>query len=356
MIRRRTEVRNHPDVVVVGAGIVGAAIARELTERGAAVGVADQARTVAAGATGLSGGMVRAYDPDPAVGELAGMSLRRYAEERSSSTGRPVLHRVGAVTIADRGARQRLETAAARLGDETFVTTADEVLGIHLAGGAALVEPNAGWVDPALLTRDWLDGARAGGATALLGRRALRVDQDGGRPRVELDGGTVLRAGVVIVAVGAWTVRPPAGLRRPSDVRTRSIQVSVLARGRADRAHATFVDLRTGAYGRPIDAASSLVGLPHEVWDVDPGVAARPSMRHAARTAEAASKHLPWAASAPTLRLVRAVDGFSSEPGLLRRTGTSRVWRVRAWNGSGVRVAPAAALTIADSVLEELDS
>ena len=69
-----------PDVVVVGAGIIGCAIARELTSRGVATTVID-ARPPGGGATQASAGMLapytEAHDSGPLL-DLGVRSLNRY--------------------------------------------------------------------------------------------------------------------------------------------------------------------------------------------------------------------------------------------------------------------------------------
>ncbi|WP_277394678.1 FAD-dependent oxidoreductase, partial [Streptomyces albidoflavus] len=76
---------------MVGAGITGAAVAHHLARRGAAVLVLEQAPRPGTGATGPSGGMVRAYDPDPDVAELAAPSLPRLPQDRGLGVG-PIKH------------------------------------------------------------------------------------------------------------------------------------------------------------------------------------------------------------------------------------------------------------------------
>ncbi|MFC1406080.1 MULTISPECIES: FAD-dependent oxidoreductase [Streptacidiphilus] len=346
-----------PAVIVVGAGIIGAATAQQLTARGAATVIVDRADAPARGATGSSGGMVRAFDPDPTVAALASASLRIYADGSQWADGSSPLRRVGAVTIADSAAAPVLRAAARRLGlGAAAVSSAEELLGVRTAGGVGLVEPDAGWIDPVRATRDWLGRACRAGATARFGHAVVRVTTEQGRPGVELDDGTALTADAVVLALGAWAAQPVPGLREPTVLRTRSIQISTVRRGQeAGRAgHASFVDLRTGAYGRPIDEESSLIGLPHEVWDVDPADRHRPSVPHTTRTREAVAVNLPWAGQAPLLTTVRSYDGYTSSTEVLRPTGNSGVWSVRGWSGGGVKVAPAVGRLVAERVLSQV--
>ncbi|MBO4207669.1 FAD-dependent oxidoreductase [Micromonospora echinofusca] len=347
--------------MVVGAGISGASIAHHLARQGVSVVVIEQAPQPAAGATGRSGGMVRAYDPDPVIGDLALASLATYRDPGCWASGRAPLHAVGAVTAADPAQEPTLRQAAGQLNDALrtsahVVTECDQVAGIHLAGGVALVEPEAGWVAPAEVTADWLVQARADGAVVCHGLRVHAVQADGGRPLVRTDAGTI-SAGAVVAAVGPWAADPTPGLRPASPVRSRSIQVSVVERRPPAPPHATFVDLRTGWYAKPVGADRTLIGMPHLVWDSP--VDSPPDPTHAQATVAALTAHFPWLTTAAHLHTVRAADAYHP-PGrggqaseLLEGTDVPHVWSVRAWNGGGVKTAPEAGRRIADACVAD---
>ncbi|MFD4375617.1 NAD(P)/FAD-dependent oxidoreductase [Streptomyces sp. NPDC058486] len=348
------------DVVVVGAGITGAAVAHHLARRGASVVVLEQAPRPGAGATGASGGMVRAYDPDPETAALALAGLAVYRDASRWASGRAPLRAVGAVTVADPAEEAALRAAATRIGAALgtpahVVAGPAEAAGVGLAGGIALVEPEAGWVAPAEVTADWLEQARADGAVVRCGVRVRAVEARGGHPVVATDAGEV-RAGAVVSAVGPWAADPVPGLRPAAPVRSRSIQVSVVGRHPGVPAHATFVDLRTGLYAKPVGADRTLIGMPHLVWDAP--VDARPDPAHARATAAALAAHFPWLATAPHLATVRAADAYGPPgdggpaSGLLTGTGVPHVWAVRGWNGGGVKTAPEAGRRIAASLLD----
>jgi glycine oxidase len=67
------------DVVVLGAGLIGLAIALELNDRGAKVTVVDRGRSLA-GASTAAAGMLAAEDPGnpPELKALSGLSIKRY--------------------------------------------------------------------------------------------------------------------------------------------------------------------------------------------------------------------------------------------------------------------------------------
>jgi glycine/D-amino acid oxidase-like deaminating enzyme len=339
------------EVVVVGAGIIGASVAHHLAARGATVTVLEQAVHPGSGATGRSGGLVRAYDPDDAIAELAERSLAVYRDPTRWASGRAPLQPVGAVTIAEPSRVSELREAADRIGRalnmSAYVTAAPEVLGVRLAGGVALVERDAGWVPPVEVTEDWLRQACADGASLHRGVRMLGVEERDGWTVVRTQAGEV-RARTVVAATGLWAASPPRGLRPRSPVRSRSIQVSIVRRGPQEPGHATFIDLRSGVYGRPAGGNRSLIGLPHLVWDSS--IDAPPDPAHARVTATAVAAHLPWVSTAEHVAVIRAADGYGATSDLLVETDLPGVWCVRGWNGGGVKVAPEAGRVIADAV------
>src|SRR5262249_26027628 len=135
------------------------------------------------GATGASGGMVRAYDPDPAIVRLALPSVTRYADPGAWRSQTAPLHQVGAVTLAAPEYAAAFESAAAELRAAGWpaevVTGVDEVCGVRTSGAVALVEPAAGWVDPVHVTTLLLDEAIAKGAEVRLGTRVIGLTPSG---------------------------------------------------------------------------------------------------------------------------------------------------------------------------------
>ncbi|MFB7510432.1 FAD-dependent oxidoreductase, partial [Streptomyces broussonetiae] len=161
------------DVVVVGAGVVGAATAAELAATGLSVAVADPGPR-AASATRFSGGLVRAYEPEPVVRALAVRSHQLLwgtaAPPRSAGlrrTGSVVLLGPDDVAEAERGVGEL--TAA---GIKADLLTPGELTGrwpdLTASGVAAAVwEPGGGYADPAGTAALYLARAVRHGAVLL---------------------------------------------------------------------------------------------------------------------------------------------------------------------------------------------
>jgi glycine oxidase len=224
-------VRAAPDIVVIGAGIIGCAIADELARRGASVHVVDP-RAAGMGATQASAGVlapyIEAHEGTPLL-DLAVRSLDLYDEFVArvvTDSGMAVPYRrTGTLDVAfDEQDLRALEANAAvlaRLGVSAAILSAagtrDEEPQVgEAACGALLVEAH-GFVGASDLTRALAMAARRGGAHFLEPARVRRVVPRGPDVVVETESESIACASVVLAA-GSWSgelavdgidVRPP---------------------------------------------------------------------------------------------------------------------------------------------------
>jgi len=199
-------------VVVVGAGIIGCAIARELAVRGVVCTVIDD-RPVGGGATQASAGMlapyVEAHERGPLL-DLAVRSLDLYddwiAPVRAESAIAVEYRRIGTLEVAldpERAAALRRYARAAGVATEWLepgaAKAAHPALG-SIAGG--LLTPCHGYVAAPQLATALAASAERRGTTF---RRAAvqRIARHGSSLRVSSTGGDC-DATTVVIAAGAW--------------------------------------------------------------------------------------------------------------------------------------------------------
>ena len=204
------------DLVVVGAGIVGLAAARELLRRrpGLRVTVLEREDDIGRHQTGSSSGVVHAgiyYRPGSLKARLCvegARELHAFCEERT------IPHeRCGKVIVAlDRSELAGLDELERR-GRANGVTGLRrlDAAGLrevepHAAGIAALHSAATGIVDFRAVAQALAADLRAAGATVVLGCAAQRLRREGGRVDVHHRHGE-LRARAALVCAGAWTDR-----------------------------------------------------------------------------------------------------------------------------------------------------
>lgn len=212
------------DVVVIGAGVVGAATAWYATRAGLRVVVVDRG-SVAGGTTGAGEGNVLVSDKPPGAElDLALRSSRLWRELADEVGGFEYEPKGGLVVAASAGGFESLtELAAAQAaaGVDTVVVAADGLaehephLGPGLAGG--VLYPQDGQVQPMLAAARLLRAARLAGAEVRTGAEVTGFLRDGDRVTGvrTLDGD--IAAGAVVNAAGTWggEVAALAGVRVP---------------------------------------------------------------------------------------------------------------------------------------------
>ena len=210
------------DVVIVGGGVIGCALARELALRGAAVTVIERAAP-GAEASGAAAGLLAPQAEGLARGpffDLALESRRLYpawTAELAEESGMEVGYRKagilrctlpGSVTERDAFAWQRRaglaveEKEAGEIAALTGASVSEEIR-------EAIFFPDEGVVDNRRLTRALWVAAERRGVEFAIGRTARRFLVRGGRcAGVETDQGPVAGAQVVNAA-GAWASFDP---------------------------------------------------------------------------------------------------------------------------------------------------
>ncbi len=200
------------DVVIVGAGVQGAALAFHLARRGARVAVLERS-SVGAGATGRSSGFVRMHYDLLLEAELAWRSFPWFTDwaERVDA-GDCGFVNTGFLQLAppeEAGALRANVAAQQGIGIRTSVVEPAEaamiVPGMAVDGvGAAAWEPGSGYADPSGTTAGFLAAARRHGAVYAGGLPVTSIAVDGGRVTGAVTPAGMVTAPVVVDAAGAW--------------------------------------------------------------------------------------------------------------------------------------------------------
>jgi glycine/D-amino acid oxidase-like deaminating enzyme len=348
------------DVVVVGAGVIGAATAFHLSLLGAGdVLVLDRA-TAGSGMSCRSSALVRMhYTFGPEV-ELAVRSDAMFAAW-PDLVGRPgCVRRTGFVRIVAPGeeaalranvAMQRALGARAEVIDAAGLTEVAPGLRADDIECAAW-EPHGGYGDGAVVAGDLLAAARARGVRyrphtrvrSLLTRGDRVTGVETGRSGDGGGGSGREPAGAVVLAAGVWS---PALLRTAGvvlPIETELHRVAVLAHPPAGGAPVACIDSTTQTYFRPEAAgAMTLVGAFAGQRGVDPDAGTASTGEDLAPLVQAASRRVPALEDAGIVRGVTGVYDMTPDarPLLGRLPGVDGLIVAAGFSGMGFKIAPA---------------
>jgi glycine oxidase len=229
------------DVVVIGAGVQGCAVALRLAQAGQRVLVLERA-VPGAEASSAAGGIlspgVEAEEPGPFY-DLCAASLARYpafAEELQRLSGVWVGHRGGgtlqvafdddtARVLAGRAEQLLHHRVPVEVLDGDAVRRLEPALDPAVRGGLWFPEESS--VDPRLLARALYIAAHRAGAGFLTGTVQGIVHQGGRAVAVDHDAGRV-EAGAVVLAAGSWSPLVAGSGLPPGAVRPVRGQIALL--------------------------------------------------------------------------------------------------------------------------------
>jgi glycine/D-amino acid oxidase-like deaminating enzyme len=244
------------DVIVVGAGVVGASCAYHLARAGLRVLVAETFGGPAEGSTGRSFASIRSQWADPLNIELSWGSMRAY-RSFPADHGIDVGYRATGYLLLVPEAQWEAQLVAVELQRAHGVPV--DVLGVAAAAritpftpdgiAGATWGPADGVVDPHLATGAYLVLARAGGARVLFRHPVTSIVPEQDAWSV-IAGGQTLRARYIVNAAGGWAgeVAALAGLTVPVAHSRRNIYATAPG-ALPDRLPMT-IDLGTGVYVR----------------------------------------------------------------------------------------------------------
>lgn len=347
------------DVVIIGAGVIGASTAYHLAQAGVANTVIVEMGQPGSGSTSKSASMLSLqFSSDELGARLALLAYARYMQFEEE-IGVPIdFHRTGWLSVATAEAAPSLLAGAAMLQS---LGIASEVLNpAEIARRYPLLNtddlavgvfgPDDGPLDPHMILWGYLRRARELGVRLLTGVRATGLAMQAGRVTgVHTDRGFIA-AGTVINAAGPWAAEVAgwSGIDLPLRNRARTILVTGPLPA-VPREHPFVEDMATEWYFRP-EGDGVLMGMGQEPVSNLEHPATDPALVDT--MIDAAVQRVPALAGASVLTtwtgvrpltpdnrpFVGAVPGID---GLLLNCG---------WGGVGIILAPVAGQLLAEVV------
>ncbi|MBS1850188.1 MAG: FAD-binding oxidoreductase [Acidobacteria bacterium] len=357
----------HPktaDIVILGAGVMGAAIAFHLAKRNAGKVLVVERDHVGRGGSGRSSALVRMHYSYPPEVQLALVSLNIF-ENWKEIVGEPGdFRKTGFVRIVHPNEMERLKLNVAmqrQLGAKVELISGTDLKKIEPDWVVdevelAAYEPESGYGDGAGVANDFLTRARDLGVGYLARTQATAFHVQGGRVQGVVTDQGLIAAPIVIAATGPWT-RPlfqKAGYDLP--IEPEYHQVAILRNAPEMKGGGcACIDSVTATYFRSDAHDKFLVGDFYGTRPVDPdNFPQRASDEGLAEIIERTCKRLPKLENAEVMRGVTGVYDMTPDcrPLLGETPGIGGLYVCAGFSGMGFKISPAVGLTMAELVLE----
>lgn len=275
------------DVVVIGGGIMGTSIAWNLARLGDHKVTLLERTSIASGASGRTGALLRQHYTNRQEALLAHESLAVFRNWSKLVGGDCFFEQTGLLVTIPKGpyaeenvARLHLNVAMQQsIGIDTRTVTPEQLADIDPLArtddlAAAAYEHSSGCVDAIAATQEMARAATRAGARILEEIRVDAIGLEGGRVAEVLTSGGTIRCGTAVLANGPWSHRllAPLGLNVP--IASARVQVATFLRPTAELGqHPAYVDIAAGMFCRPAGPGRTMVGVSggdqHDPVDAD---------------------------------------------------------------------------------------
>ncbi len=351
------------NIIVIGAGVVGCAVAFHLARAGARVRVFDKGG-ICAGMSARSGALVRMHYTFAPEAALAWKSHHYFRNWSEIVGGRCGFVETGFAVVVDERNAARLRANVAMLqgvGVDTEVVTAAE---LHrrqphaFVGDVALAafEPHSGYADPVATTESLAAAAKRHGAEFSINTPVARIASSGGHATGVVDAaGHLHEADAVCVVAGPWTDALLAPLSAKIGIRSERAQIAFFKRPSHIK-HCIYIDTIAGSYFRPHGDDLTLAGLGgwkseaeanpdhfREANDDDFVAAVRTRL----------SRRIPAMADAPYSHGHAGIYDVSPDARAVMGAvpGVERLFVAAGFSGTGFKTAPAVGASMAELII-----
>ncbi|MGO9127786.1 MAG: NAD(P)/FAD-dependent oxidoreductase [Terriglobales bacterium] len=352
------------DIVILGAGVMGASIAFHLAQRKAGSVLVIDKDHVARGGSGRSSALVRMHYSYPPEVQLALISLRMF-QNWQEVVGEPGdFRKTGFVRIVHPNETVRLKLNVAmqqKLGVNVRLIDRVELGNLEADWNVdevelAAYEPDSGYGDGAGVANDFLNRARELGVRYLPRTQAIAFKVQAGRVLGIITAHGEIAAPIVIAATGPWT-RPLfqfAGYDLP--IETEFHQVAILKNPPGMKGGGcACIDSVSATYFRSDAHDKFLVGDFYGQRPVDPeNFPQRASDEGLEELIERACRRIPKLENAEVMRGVTGVYDMTpdSRPLLGEIPGIRGLHVCAGFSGMGFKISPGVGLVMSELLLD----
>jgi sarcosine oxidase subunit beta len=352
------------DIVIIGAGVMGASIAFQLAQRKAGRIVVIDKDHVGSGGSGRSSALIRMHYSFPAEVQLALVSLRMF-ERWGELVGEATLfQKTGFVRIVHPNEMDRLKLNVdmqQKLGVNVVLISGQDLQQLEPDWivddvEAAAYEPDSGFGDGAAVANDFLARARDQGVCYFPRTQTTGIRVEGGRVRGVTTNQGEIDAATVIAATGPWTLPLLQKIGCDLPIETEYHQVAILKNAPDMKGGGcACIDSGTQTYFRPDGQDKFLVGDFYGQRPVDPdNFPQRASDESLEEVIERACRRVPKLDNAEVMRGVTGVYDMTpdSRPLLGEIPGVAGLHVCAGFSGMGFKISPAIGLVMSQLILD----
>ena len=352
------------DIVILGAGVMGASIAFQLAKRKAGRIVVIEKDHVASGGSGRSSALVRMHYSHPPEVQLAVLSLEMFENWREIVGEEGEFRRTGFVRIVHPNETDRLKQNVKmqrELGAKVDLIDREQLQELEPDWrlddvDLAAYEPDSGYGDGNVVATDFLSRAREMGVEYMPRTRATAFSIAGGRMRGVVTDKGEIAAPVVVAATGPWTQPLFAAVGYAVPIEPEYHQVAILKNAPGmKRGGCACIDSVSATYFRSDGPDKFLVGDFHGTRPVDPdNYPQRASDESLEEIIERACRRVPALENAEVMRGVTGVYDMTPDARALlgEIPGIAGLNICAGFSGMGFKISPAIGVVMSELLVD----
>lgn len=253
------------DICVIGGGVIGSSIAYFTSASNARIALLERSQVGKAGATAVSRGILRVYDPLLPLAQLSKSSLTYYSRwaEMGAYGTTPTCHSGMLYRLNQRNVEQA-QRIVENLSDNDYSVYLGPLRDINVdvgdlawsASDYVIYEPHGGFGDPAATAQQFMKGAQNRGARLLENTSVLSIEQEKNQQWRVITPEHVLTTSVVVVAAGAYI----SDVIHSTSCYTRSIPIVCLKQKINHGVTSSIIDEISNTYIRPLNTEQFIAG------------------------------------------------------------------------------------------------